>query len=153
MTRACAQETNKLGKKAGRCFSSCSPLPSSSTQSFQSCCIATAKWCKIFLTSRLFIWPYCGVNILTIRRFYSLLRSRFFGPSRNAPPKRRGERCVTAQKTAAKVTIDSTVLYLRIFDQWWKLRRMEANSSQSSCPILRTFVCVGYKESEEHIFI
>ena len=27
--------------------------------------------------------------------------------------------------------------------------RMEANSS---CLILRTFACVGYKESEEHIF-
>ena len=57
----------------GRCFPSCSPLPSSSIQSFQSCCIATAKWCKIFLTSRLFIWRYCGVNILTIPRFYGFI--------------------------------------------------------------------------------
>ena len=43
------------------------------TQSFQSCCVATAKWCKVFLTSRLFIWRYCGVNILTIRRFYGFI--------------------------------------------------------------------------------
>ena len=112
MTRACALETNKLEKKAGRCFSSCSPLPSSSTQSVQSCGIATTKRCKIFLTSRLFIWRYCGVNILTILRFY-----------------------ISASSTSG---------------EWWKLGRMEANSS---CLILRTFACVGYKESEEHIFI
>ena len=76
MTRACALETNKLEKKAGRCFSSCSPLPSSSTQSVQSCGIATTKRCKIFLTSRLFIWRYCGVNILTIRRLYGFICPR-----------------------------------------------------------------------------
>ena len=57
----------------GRCFSSCSPLPSSSAQSVQSCGIATTKRCKSFLTSRLFIWRYCGVNILTIRRFYGFI--------------------------------------------------------------------------------
>ena len=35
----------------------------------------------------------------------SLLRSRFFGMSRNAPPKFLwGERCVTSQNTAAKET-------------------------------------------------
>ena len=73
MTRACALEINKLEKKRAAVFLSCSPLPSSSTQSLQSCCIATTKWGKIFLTSRLFIWCYCGVNILTIRRFYGFI--------------------------------------------------------------------------------
>ena len=29
--------------------------------------------CKIFITSRLFIWRYFGVNILTIGRFYGFV--------------------------------------------------------------------------------
>ena len=64
MTRTCALETNKLEKKQATVFQVVRHCRRVRHNPF--------KWCKIFLTSRLFIWCYCGVNILTIRRFYGI---------------------------------------------------------------------------------